>query len=96
MNIPEDLKQRITDAGHRAIEKSHEDDGRIDRTELDRLVLLMVLKMIDEEEIGRMMSDLDLELREKHNIPDEKDTAEWCEENGIDYREELINIYYGK
>ena len=39
------------------------------------------------------MSDLDLELREKYNIPDEKDTMEWCEENGIDYQEELIRIY---
>lgn len=39
------------------------------------------------------MSDLDLELREKYNIPEEKDTMEWCEENGIDYQEELIKIY---
>ncbi len=35
------------------------------------------------------MSDLDLELREKYNIPEEKDTMEWCEENGIDYQEEI-------
>lgn len=39
------------------------------------------------------MSDLDIAIREEHNIPDYIDTITWCEQNGYDYRTELIGAY---
>lgn len=47
--IPEDMKQRIIDAARRAVERSHEDDDCIDRTEVESQVLLGLLKIIDEQ-----------------------------------------------
>ena len=47
--ISEDMKQRIIDAAHRAVEREHEDDDCIDRTEVESQVLLGLLKIIDEQ-----------------------------------------------
>lgn len=38
-------------------------------------------------------SDYDLMVREKHQIPDDSDTKDWCEENGLDYQGELLKAF---
>ena len=40
------------------------------------------------------MSDVDLMVREKHDIPDDEDTLEWCKRNGLDYSEELWKAFF--
>ena len=52
--ISEDMKQRIIDAAHRAVEREHEDDDCIDRTEVESQVLLGLLKIIDEQKVREL------------------------------------------
>lgn len=42
------------------------------------------------------MSDVDILVREKHNIPEDEDTDEWCEKNGLDYGEEMLKAFSEK
>lgn len=42
------------------------------------------------------MSDVDLMVREKHDVPDDENTREWCERNGLDYGDELLKAFSEK
>lgn len=39
------------------------------------------------------MSDLDLKIREANDIPDDMDTLDYCDANGLDYRNELEKAF---
>ena len=42
------------------------------------------------------MSDLDIYVRERHNISEDEDTVIWCMKNGLDYSTELKKVYFEK
>ena len=41
-----------------------------------------------------LMADLDILVREFHDIPDDEDTIDYCEKNGLDYQTELEKLYF--
>lgn len=47
--MTEEMKQRIIDSAKRAIDRSHEDEDCIDRTEVETIVLAGLLEMMKEQ-----------------------------------------------